>query len=89
MILMDISSVTVAGKKAKVTFSRHPADDGELTLNYDDIIDIQSGMGDGWWWGQLSGKEGMVPSTFAELIDEEDIVQANDMPKERTRTNQG
>ena len=79
----------VTGKKAKVTFSRHAADGYELSLNYGDIVDIQSDMRDGWWWGQLSGKEGMVPSTFAELIDEEDIVQANDMPKERTRTNQG
>ena len=89
MILMDISSVTVTGKKAKVTFSRHAEDHTELSINYGDIVDIKKKVGKGWWWGRLAGKEGMFPSNFVELIDDEDVVQAGYTPKERKHTNLG
>ena len=68
----------VAGKKAKVTFEYEAHDYGELTLHVGDVIDVLWEAEDGWWYGNLNGMFGLLPSSFVELVDEKDVGQAKD-----------
>ena len=72
---------TVAGKKAKVTFEYEADDEDELTLHVGDLIDVIYEVEDGWWYGNLNGTTGHLPSNFVELVDEKDVGQGKDKPQ--------
>ena len=74
--------MTVAGKKAKVTFHFDARYQDELSLKVDDIVDVLGEEEDGWWKGKLANRTGVFPSNFVELIEERDDVQARDKPVE-------
>ena len=82
-------SMTVAGKKAKVTFEYEAQDQDELSLKMDDIIDVLGEEEPGWWKGQQGNKIGVFPSNFVELIEGNDIVQSKDKPVETKRKHPG
>ena len=71
-------SMTVSGKKAKVTFDYEAQDQDELSLKLDEIVDILGEEEPGWWKGQLADKVGVFPSNFVELIDEKNVSQPKD-----------
>ncbi|KAK2177323.1 hypothetical protein NP493_607g01034 [Ridgeia piscesae] len=66
--------------RAKVVFSYAPTCDDELTLEVDAIVEVTAQVEEGWWQGVVNGKQGLFPSNFVELIEEEPeaekIVQA-------------
>lgn len=67
----DINSVTVrssSGRRCKVLFSYAPANNDELKLEVDDVIDILTEVEEGWWKGRLGDKIGVFPSNFVEEI---------------------
>ncbi|CAH3178542.1 unnamed protein product [Porites evermanni] len=77
-ILINFLIITVAGKKAKVIFSYDAKKEDELTLNVGDIVDIlRVTEEDGWWSGQLGSKEGLFPSNYVEVIEYENVAEAN------------
>ncbi|XP_053397839.1 CD2-associated protein-like isoform X6 [Mercenaria mercenaria] len=57
-------------KRAKCVYSYEPENDDELKLEVGDVLDVLKQEEEGWWEGILSGKQGMFPSNFVELIDE-------------------
>lgn len=81
--------MTVAGKKAKVTFDYEAQDQDELSLKMDDIIDVLGEEEPGWWKGQQGNKIGVFPSNFVEFIDGNDIVQSKDKPVETKHKHPG
>ena len=82
--------ITVAGKKAKVIFSYDAEKEDELTLNVGDIVDIlRVTEEDGWWSGQLGGKEGLFSSSYVEVIEYENVAEANNSPVETKHSKLG
>jgi hypothetical protein len=49
MIFIFIGS----GRRCKVLFSYQPANEDELELEVDDVIDILAEVEEGWWKGRL------------------------------------
>lgn len=81
--------ITVAGKKAKVTFDYDSQDQDELTLKVGDIIDIIGEEETGWWRGQLANKTGVFPSNFVEIITDNNAKEPKDTPVEVAKKLQG
>ena len=82
--------ITVAGKKAKVIFSYDAEEEDKLTLNVGDIVDILRGtVEDGWWSGQLGSKEGLFPSRYVEVIEDENVAQASNSTVETKNSKLG
>ena len=81
--------ITVAGKKAKVTFEYDSQDQDELTLKVGDIIDIIGEEETGWWRGQLDNKTGVFPSNFVEIITDNNAKEPKDTPVEVAKKLQG
>ena len=71
----------VAGKKGKVTFDYESANEDELTLHVDDVVDILGEDEEGWWKGTLHGTTGVFPSNFVEIF--EDTIQTKLMSEEK------
>ena len=89
-ILINFLIITVAGKKAKVIFSYDAKKEDELTLNVGDIVDIlRVTEEDGWWSGQLGSKEGLFPSNYVEVIEYEDVAEANNSAVETKHSKLG
>ncbi|CAH1799899.1 unnamed protein product [Owenia fusiformis] len=66
------SSQHKKNKKAKVTFSYTPENDDEIKLEPGEIIEILKQEEEGWWEGiSTEGKQGVFPSNFVEIIEEE------------------
>lgn len=42
-----------SGRRCKVLFSYQPANEDELKLDVDDVIDILAEVEEGWWKGRL------------------------------------
>jgi hypothetical protein len=42
-----------SGRRCKVLFSYSPANEDELKLEVDDVIDVLSEVEEGWWRGRL------------------------------------
>ena len=74
--------MTVSGKKAKVIFDYEGQDSDDLTVKLDDIVDVLGQPFPGWWEGQLGDKIGVFPSNFVEIIDQNDVGQANNTSAE-------
>lgn len=51
-----------------MVFSYTPLHEDELKLNVGDLINVIGEEEEGWWRGQLNGKEGVFPSNFVEEI---------------------
>jgi len=56
-------------RKAKVTFDYTASDGDELNLRVGDIVTIIAEESEGWWRAELNGRQGMMPSNFAEVIE--------------------
>ncbi|XP_069680534.1 SH3 domain-containing kinase-binding protein 1 isoform X2 [Periplaneta americana] len=69
----DSNAVTVrsnSGRRCKVLFSYQPANEDELKLQVDDVIDILAEVEEGWWKGRLGETVGVFPSNFVtEIVD--------------------
>ena len=85
MIISIILLMTVAGKKAKVTFGYESQDQDELTLKLGDIVHVLGKEEPGWWIGQLGGKTGVFPSNFVEIITDNNVAKPNDTPLDPAR----
>lgn len=48
--------VSASARRCKVLFSYEPANDDELELKVDDIIEILTEVEEGWWRGKLRSK---------------------------------
>lgn len=59
-------------RRAKVAFSYTADNSDELTLPLGSIVEILGEEEEGWWRGKLNGKEGVFPSNFVELVEEEE-----------------
>ncbi|KDR16429.1 CD2-associated protein [Zootermopsis nevadensis] len=69
----DSNNVTLrssSGRRCKVLFSYQPANEDELKLDVDDVIDILAEVEEGWWKGRLGDTVGVFPSNFVtEIVD--------------------
>ncbi|XP_052808566.1 SH3 domain-containing kinase-binding protein 1-like isoform X2 [Mya arenaria] len=65
-------------KRAKVVFSYEPEQEDELKLELGEVLDIIKQEEEGWWEGQLNGRQGMFPSNFVEII--EDSAETSETP---------
>ena len=55
-----------------------------------DIVDILWGTVEhGWWSGQLGSKEGLFPSNYVEVIEYEDVAEANNSAVETKHSKLG
>ena len=55
-----------------------------------DIVDILWGtVEQGWWTGQLGSKEGLFPSNYVEVIEDENAAQANNSTVETKHSKLG
>ena len=55
-----------------------------------DIVDILWGtVEQGWWIGQLGSKEGLFPSNYVEVIEDENAAQANNSTVETKHSKLG
>jgi len=50
------------------------SDDAELSFNVDDKIIIIFENEDGWYYGDLKGKKGFLPSEYVEMCSESEMV---------------
>lgn len=67
----DVMLRTTPGRRCKVLFSYQPANEDELELQVNDIIDVMAEVEEGWWKGKLRNRIGVFPSNFVvELFDE-------------------
>ncbi|XP_076373762.1 SH3 domain-containing kinase-binding protein 1-like isoform X3 [Tachypleus tridentatus] len=60
----DVRRVTFKGCRARVLYSYTPANDDELELEVNDIIEVLDEVEEGWWKGILKGSVGVFPSNF-------------------------
>lgn len=56
---------------AKHAYSPDAEHSEELTMQIGDRIKILNQDDDGWWLGEVNGKQGMFPSNYVEIIKEE------------------
>jgi len=63
----------VSVEKAKVTFDYKAEQDDELNLSTGEVITIlDKNVFEGWWRGELDGKEGIFPNNFVQLLPKEE-----------------
>ena len=55
--------------KARVLYGRLAKDDDELTIKEGEIIENVIENDGGWWEGEISGKRGLFPDNYVELIE--------------------
>ena len=61
---------------ARTTFSYVAKDNGELSLEVGDIVEVLDEDEHGWWSGVLRGKKGVFPNNFVVEITEEEAMAA-------------
>lgn len=69
-----------SGRRCKVLFSYQPANDDELELQVNDVIDVLDEVEEGWWRGKLRNRVGVFPSNFVTEVTEK---QTNGGPGSR------
>ncbi|XP_034245177.1 SH3 domain-containing kinase-binding protein 1 isoform X2 [Thrips palmi] len=69
-----------SARRCKVLFSYQPANDDELELQINDVIDVLDEVEEGWWRGKLRNRVGVFPSNFVTEITEK---QTNGGPGSR------
>ncbi|KAE8745574.1 hypothetical protein FOCC_FOCC007685 [Frankliniella occidentalis] len=69
-----------SGRRCKVLFSYQPANDDELELQVNDVIEVLDEVEEGWWRGKLRNRMGVFPSNFVTEVTEK---QANGGPGSR------
>ncbi|XP_033118497.1 growth factor receptor-bound protein 2-like [Anneissia japonica] len=52
--------------RVKAMFDFVPQEDGELSFNLGDVIDVLDDSDANWWRGCLNGKEGMFPTPYVQ-----------------------
>ena len=57
-------------------FSYVATENDELSLEVGDIVEVLDEAEDGWWSGELRGKEGVFPNNFVVEITEEEAMAA-------------
>jgi len=62
-------SSSSSARRAKVTFDYTANDADELSLRVGDIVVVISEESEGWWKAELNGRQGMMPSNFAEIVE--------------------
>lgn len=62
------------GVKARVIYSYHAQNDDELSLTEGQTVLVtdQKLEDPGWWRGELSGRSGVFPDNFVEIVPEEE-----------------
>ncbi|XP_023708427.1 CD2-associated protein isoform X2 [Cryptotermes secundus] len=66
----NVSLRSSSGRQCKVLYSYQPANEDELKLVVDDVIDILAEVEEGWWKGRLGDTVGVFPSNFVtEIVD--------------------
>ena len=58
-------------KLARVLFEFEQEEEDELELSVGDVVEVLWDEDDGWWKGRLNGHEGLFPSNYVEMIDDE------------------
>lgn len=61
---INVRKATFKGCRARVLYSYTPANDDELELEVNDIIEVLDEVEEGWWKGILKGSIGVFPSNF-------------------------
>ncbi len=56
----------------KVLYSYESQQEGELTINLNDVIHVVSQHESGWWTGELNGKKGIFPGNYVETLSAEE-----------------
>ena len=54
--------------KCVASYDYDAADENELSFREGDVIELISQAPDGWWYGSLSGKQGLFPSNYVKLL---------------------
>ena len=62
-------------RRAKVTFSYAADNIDELSLEPGQIVEVLEEEEEGWWRGKVGGKEGVFPSNFVEIVEEDEPVR--------------
>eukprot|EP00471_Norrisiella_sphaerica_P013812 CAMPEP_0184494866 /NCGR_PEP_ID=MMETSP0113_2-20130426/29779_1 /TAXON_ID=91329 /ORGANISM="Norrisiella sphaerica, Strain BC52" /LENGTH=535 /DNA_ID=CAMNT_0026880789 /DNA_START=63 /DNA_END=1670 /DNA_ORIENTATION=+ len=55
-------------KQAQALFDYTDGEEGDLTFNKDDLIDVLDDSDEGWWEGMLGTKVGRFPSNYTNII---------------------
>ncbi|XP_075216839.1 CIN85 and CD2AP related isoform X2 [Lycorma delicatula] len=63
------------GRRCKVLYSYQPANDDELKLQVNDVIEILDEVEEGWWKGKLRNQTGVFPSNFVSEINDDNYSQ--------------
>lgn len=64
-----LSKSKILPRRARVVFSYDPANQDELKLSVNDILEVLAEEEEGWWRGVLNGKNGVFPSNFVEPLE--------------------
>ena len=62
-------------RRAKVSFSYAADNIDELSLEPGQIVEVLEEEEEGWWRGRVGGKEGVFPSNFVEIVEEDESVK--------------
>ncbi len=57
-------------RRAEVVFPYDAEQEDELSLTVGDIITILDMQDEGWWHGELNGKQGVFPENFVKLLED-------------------
>ena len=77
LVLLHPSGMSQGKKtrRAKVTFSYAADNIDELSLEPGQIVEVLEEEEEGWWRGKVGGKEGVFPSNFVEIVEEDESVK--------------
>ena len=70
-ILAETSEI-ISKRRAKVAYNYTAENEDELSLAVGDIVEIVRDEEEGFWYGRVNGKDGLIPYNFEELIEEEE-----------------
>ena len=71
-VLFISATDRLRGRKAEVIFSYAADNIDELSLELGQIVEVLEEEEEGWWRGILEGKEGVFPSNFVKLLEEDE-----------------
>nr|CAD7412420.1 unnamed protein product [Timema poppensis] len=67
----DVTLRRSSVRRCRVLFSYQPANEDELALQVNDVIEVVGEVEEGWWKGKVNNSVGVFPSNFVmELVDE-------------------
>jgi len=65
---------------AYAAFGYEPAYEGDLGLAVGDVVLVLDAGEDGWWEGELDGQRGRFPGNYVEMLEADDVSDAEEGP---------